>query len=104
MAKKRGANEGSIYKRSDGRWCAVIILGWEGGERRRKYFYGATKAEVQAQLIKAVGSFHRPLESSVCHIGGATPAFSPRHSSLFDAPAARYRHISSGVTSTRRPR
>ena len=25
---KRGANEGSIYKRADGRWAATINLGW----------------------------------------------------------------------------
>ena len=28
---KRGHNEGSIYKRLDGRWAATITLGAEGG-------------------------------------------------------------------------
>lgn len=53
MARRRGANEGSIFERDDGRWCAVLNLGWEGGRRRRKYVYGATAAEVQEQLLKA---------------------------------------------------
>ena len=51
--RKRGANEGSIFRRDDGRWCAVLNLGWEGGKRRRKYVYGVTAAEVQEQLLKA---------------------------------------------------
>jgi len=53
MARKRNAGEGSIFQRSDGRWCAQLDLGWEGGRRRRKYVYGAMAAEVQEQLLKA---------------------------------------------------
>ncbi len=53
MAKRRGQNEGSIFQRSDGRWCGQLNIGWEGGKRRRKYIYGATAAEVQNQLLKA---------------------------------------------------
>jgi integrase len=53
MARKRNAGEGSIFQRSDGRWCAQLHLGWEGGKRRRKYVYGATAAEVQDALLKA---------------------------------------------------
>jgi len=50
---KRGQGEGSIFQRSDGRWCGLLSLGWEGGRRKRKYFYGATAAEVQEQLLRA---------------------------------------------------
>ena len=53
MARKRNAGEGSIFERSDGRWCAQLDLGWEGGKRRRKYVYGATAQEVQNELLKA---------------------------------------------------
>jgi integrase len=54
MARKRGQNEGSIFQReSDGRWCGVLNLGWENGRRKRKYFYGATAAEIQHALLKA---------------------------------------------------
>ena len=52
MARKRGQNEGSIFRRRDGRWCAILNLGWENGKRRRKHLYGATAAEVQEQLLK----------------------------------------------------
>lgn len=51
---KRGRNEGTIFKRSDGRWCAVIDLGWENGHRRRKYLYGGTRTKVAAALNKAL--------------------------------------------------
>jgi integrase len=50
---KRGQNEGSIFERSDGRWCGQLNLGWENGKRRRKYVYGATAQEVQNALLKA---------------------------------------------------
>lgn len=59
MAKKRNAGEGAIFERGkrsgrgDGRWCAILDLGWEGGKRRRKYLYGATAGEVQDALLKA---------------------------------------------------
>jgi integrase len=52
MAKRRFRD--SIYHRkSDGRWCAVINLGWQDGKRIRKNFYGATADEVQKQLDAA---------------------------------------------------
>jgi integrase len=47
---KRGNNEGSIYKRSDGRWVAVVDLGWQDGKRRRKSIYGRTRKEVADRL------------------------------------------------------
>jgi integrase len=34
MAKKRGNNEGTVYKRKDGRWCAQVSL---SGNRITKY-------------------------------------------------------------------
>ena len=26
---RRGKNEGSVYQRNDGRWCAVVSLGYD---------------------------------------------------------------------------
>lgn len=49
---KRGHGEGSIYQRSDGRWAASITL--EGGNRKRKTFYGKTRKEVQEKLRVAL--------------------------------------------------
>ncbi len=49
---KRNAGEGSVFQRSDGRWCAQLDLGWENGRRRRRCIYGATAQEVQDALLK----------------------------------------------------
>jgi integrase len=46
---RRGAGEGSVFRRADGRWCAYLSLG-EGG---RRYLYGKTRAEVQRKLSAA---------------------------------------------------
>jgi integrase len=51
--KKRGNNEGSIWQRKDGRWCAALSLGIVRGRKRRKTVYGATRAEV-AEKLKAL--------------------------------------------------
>ncbi len=53
MAKRRGANDGSIYQRPDGRWVATVETGYVDGKRRRKYLYGNTRQEVQKKLRKA---------------------------------------------------
>jgi integrase len=50
---KRGQNEGSIYKRPDGRWTSVINLGYQGGKLKRQYFYGKTREEVAGKLSEA---------------------------------------------------
>ena len=50
---RRGSGEGSIYQRNDGRWAATLSLGYEGARRRRKTFYGRTRAEVARKLREA---------------------------------------------------
>jgi integrase len=47
---KRGKGEGSIYKQRNGLWAATLSL--EG--RKRKYFYGKTRIEVQEKLASAL--------------------------------------------------
>jgi hypothetical protein len=54
MAKKRGHNEGSIYRREDGRWIRSANLGIVNGKRKRKDFYGDTRRELQEKLTKAL--------------------------------------------------
>ena len=49
--RARGAGEGTIVRRSDGRWCAAVRL--EGG--RRKYFFARTREEAAQKLTKAIG-------------------------------------------------
>jgi len=47
---RRGHGEGSIYRRKDGRWVASLTL----EDRKRKYFYGGTRKEVQEALKTAL--------------------------------------------------
>jgi len=55
--RRRGPGEGSIVQRKDGRWQASIQIGYnpETGKPKRKYFYGATRKEVQEKSIKEKG-------------------------------------------------
>lgn len=58
MPKKRGNNEGTIYKRPDGLWCGQITLGRkEDGKLKRLSFYGKTRQEVAEKINKALNSF-----------------------------------------------
>ncbi len=47
---KRANGEGSIYRRTDGRWCASITL----DHGRRAHFLGRTRAEVSRKLSAAI--------------------------------------------------
>ena len=57
MVKRRGPNEGSIYKRKDGRWEAAISL----GNGKRKRLYGRTQREVQEKKVAALNSLREGL-------------------------------------------
>ncbi len=48
MAKRRrGAGEGSIFRRADGRWVGTVQVGVdENGKRRRRTVYGRTRTDV----------------------------------------------------------
>jgi hypothetical protein len=61
MAKRRGHGEGSIYQRSDGRWCGSVEVPGGSGRRPRKYVYGKTRAEVQKKVDQA----RRAIESGL---------------------------------------
>lgn len=52
MTARRGRGEGSIYQRTDGRWVAVLNLGWVEGKRRRKVAYAKTRAGAKTKLAK----------------------------------------------------
>jgi integrase len=47
---RRGNGEGSIYRRTDGRWVGEMTI--EG--RKRKFVYGKTRKEVQEKLQAAL--------------------------------------------------
>lgn len=60
MAKRRGNNEGTIFKRKDGRWSAEVSI---GGKRRTKY--GKTRNEVQEWLHETLTEIHRGLRKNI---------------------------------------
>ena len=52
---RRGNNEGSITRRSDGRWEAKASLGFRAdGKPVRKSFYGKTKTEARNKMNEAI--------------------------------------------------
>jgi len=54
--KKRGPNEGTIFKRADGRWCAQPSLGYVNGKRHRPTIYGQSYAEVRDKLARVLAN------------------------------------------------
>jgi integrase len=50
VTKKRGQGEGTIGKRSDGRWAARISTGYKNGKRQRRWVYGKTRRAVAMKL------------------------------------------------------
>jgi len=66
-SKRRGNNEGSIYKRANGSWTGQVSVGHdlETGKRKRKSFYGQTRKEVADKIAKVLqelqnGSYIEP--------------------------------------------
>lgn len=49
---RRGAGEGSVYRRSDGRWVAMVSEGWGREGRKRRVRYAASQAEALRALAK----------------------------------------------------
>lgn len=58
---KRGQGEGSIYKRKDGRWAAVINLGYRDGKLQRASFYGKTRVDAARKLTTALNNRQKDL-------------------------------------------
>ncbi len=51
MAKRRANGEGTLRKRSDGRWESAITIGYnDDGTPKRKYFYGKKQSEVKEKV------------------------------------------------------
>lgn len=58
MARRRGAGEGSIFQRKDGRWVGQLDLGVQGSRRRYRSVYGKTRREVVEALTKLLHEQH----------------------------------------------
>lgn len=68
--KRRGNGEGSIYQRANGRWEAVITIGYNGqGKRVRRTVYGWSKKEVQDKLTELQS---KKLDGSLAETGKIT--------------------------------
>lgn len=51
VKRRRGHGDGSIHQRTrDGRWVAVLDIGWKDGKRSRKTYTGATRKEAADKL------------------------------------------------------
>lgn len=59
--KRRGAGEGLIRQRSDGRWEGRLELGWTAEGRQRRSVYGRTRQEVVVKLRAAKARDERGL-------------------------------------------
>lgn len=57
--QKRGQNEGTIYRRKDGRWTASVSLGDANGNSKRKSYYGRTREEVSKKLNAALNDLQK---------------------------------------------
>jgi integrase len=53
MARRRGNNEGSIYRRKDGYWVGQYGVETAAG-RKTRYIYGKRREEVREKLTKAI--------------------------------------------------
>lgn len=72
MAKRRGNNEGSIYKRPDGTWAGQVSIGYDQatGKPKRKSFYAQTRKEVADKLAQALrevqnGGYVEPMQTTL---------------------------------------
>lgn len=67
----RAKGEGTIYQREDGRYEAKVTLGYRGGKRVRRSFYGDTQREVVEKLAKARREIQQgmPLPSGTLTLG-----------------------------------
>ena len=58
---RRGNDEGSIWKRGDGRWSGSYFVPTPAGGRVRRYVYGATRDEVHGKLVDLMGQVRKGL-------------------------------------------
>ena len=63
--RRRGHGEGSIYRRTDGRWCSVVDLGYINGKRVRKTVYGKTQREARRKAQDAIRDMEQGVDLSI---------------------------------------
>lgn len=94
---KRGNNEGSIYKRKDGRWEARIVTGYKpDGKPSYKSSYHKTKKEAQSALqttLHRVSNGMAPLDNSTTLEEWAKLWLKNKETSIAETTHANYVHI-----------
>jgi integrase len=59
---KRGNNEGSVYRRKDGKWVGAVTLGYNAnGNPKRRVVYGDTRAEAARKLTELLDRYNKGL-------------------------------------------
>ena len=58
---KRGNDEGSVWKRTDGRWSGAYFVPLPNGGRARRYVYGATREEAHRKVVDLMAQVARGL-------------------------------------------
>src|SRR5436309_394968 len=51
---RRAPHEGTVRRRADGRYEAILHVGYRNGKRVRKSFYGKKRRDVQKRLVAAL--------------------------------------------------
>ena len=62
--QKKLLTTGSVFKRTDDRWCGVVWYMDEQGERKRKSFSGISKQECKDKITAYIAAFNQELEES----------------------------------------
>lgn len=62
--QKKLLTTGNIFKRTDGRLNGVVWYLDKQGQRKRKSFSGASKAEVKEKITEYIASFNEQLSAS----------------------------------------
>jgi integrase len=89
---KRKRSRGSVYQRSDGRWCGEVVL--KNG--KRKYVYGKTAADVDEKLTatKQTANSGAPVADGRLTVADVLEAFmDEREQRVRDRTLAAYRRI-----------
>lgn len=69
---RRGNSEGSVWKRSDGRWSGSYFVPVPSGGRVRRYVYGSTREEAHTKLVALMAQVSQglPIASTTTTVQG----------------------------------
>src|SRR4051812_30326031 len=70
---RRANDEGSVWRRADGRWSGAYFVPKPGGGRVRRYVYGPTREATHAKLVDLMALVGRgvPIPSGTTTVQGS---------------------------------